>query len=200
MELAKELEFILTLDKLKNVQRRNYNLDDTRRENSAEHSWQVMVLAQIMYPYAKNKDQIDLFRVMKMLSIHDIVEIDAGDTFVYDEKAMVGKYERELASAKRIFGILGEPLSAEFLALWEEFESGESADAIFASAVDRIIPFILNAHTSGKSWREAKVSAEKVRNIVGAAVEKGSEELTELFEILLQRSIDTGKIVHINND
>ncbi|ATA72382.1 MULTISPECIES: HD domain-containing protein [Capnocytophaga] len=200
MELAKELEFILTLDKLKNVQRRNYNLDDTRRENSAEHSWQVMVLAQIMYPYAKNKEQIDLFRVMKMLSIHDIVEIDAGDTFVYDEKAMVGKYERELASAKRIFGILGEPLSAEFLALWEEFESGESADAIFASAVDRIIPFILNAHTSGKSWREAKVSAEKVRNIVGAAVEKGSEELTELFEILLQRSIDTGKIVHINND
>ncbi|WP_172919909.1 HD domain-containing protein [Capnocytophaga canis] len=200
MELAKELEFILTLDKLKNVQRRNYNLDDTRRENSAEHSWQVMVLAQIMYPYAKNKEQIDLFRVMKMLSIHDIVEIDAGDTFVYDEKAMVGKYERELASAKRIFGILGEPLSAEFLALWEEFESGESADAIFASAVDRIIPFILNAHTSGKSWREAKVSAEKVRNIVGTAVEKGSEELTELFEILLQRSIDTGKIVHINND
>ncbi|MFJ1323159.1 HD family hydrolase [Capnocytophaga canis] len=200
MELAKELEFILTLDKLKNVQRRNYNLDDTRRENSAEHSWQVMVLVQIMYPYAKNKEQIDLFRVMKMLSIHDIVEIDAGDTFVYDEKAMVGKYERELASAKRIFGILGEPLSAEFLALWEEFESGESADAIFASAVDRIIPFILNAHTSGKSWREAKVSAEKVRNIVGAAVEKGSEELTELFEILLQRSIDTGKIVHINND
>ncbi|CEN53928.1 HD domain-containing protein [Capnocytophaga canis] len=200
MELAKELEFILTLDKLKNVQRRNYNLDDTRRENSAEHSWQVMVLAQIMYPYAKNKEQIDLFRVMKMLSIHDIVEIDAGDTFVYDEKAMVGKYERELASAKRIFGILGEPLSAEFLALWEEFESGESVDAIFASAVDRIIPFILNAHTSGKSWREAKVSAEKVRNIVGAAVEKGSEELTELFEILLQRSIDTGKIVHINND
>ena len=94
MELAKELEFILTLDKLKNVQRRNYNLDDTRRENSAEHSWQVMVLAQIMYPYAKNKEQIDLFRVMKMLSIHDIVEIDAGDTFVYDETGWSGGARR----------------------------------------------------------------------------------------------------------
>ena len=195
MKLAKEIEFILTLDKLKNVQRRNYNLDDTRRENSAEHSWQVMILAQIMYPYAKNKEQIDLFRVMKMLSIHDVVEIDAGDTFVYDEEAMVGKYERELASAKRIFGILGEPLSAEFLALWEEFEAGESPDAIFASSVDRVIPFILNAHTLGKSWKEANVSAEKVRKIVGTAVEKGSEELTQMFEILLQKSINEGKIV-----
>lgn len=195
MKLAKELEFILTLDKLKNVQRRNYILDDSRRENSAEHSWQVMVLAQIMYPYAKNKEQIDLFRVMKMLSIHDVVEIGAGDTFVYDEKAMEGKYERELASAKRIFGILNEPLASEFLALWEEFEAEKSPDAVFASAVDRVIPFILNAHTSGKSWREADVSAEKVRKIVGTAVEKGSEGLSELFEILLQKSIDEGKIV-----
>ena len=194
MILAKEIEFILTLDKLKNVQRRNYNLNDIHRENSAEHSWQVIILAQIMYPYAKNKEQIDLFRVIKMLSIHDVVEIDAGDTFVYDEKAMEGKYERELASAKCIFGILGEPLGSEFLALWEEFEAGESPDAIFASAVDRVMPFILNAHTSGKSWKEGKVNAEKIRKVVGAAVEKGSEELTEMFESLLKKSIHEGKI------
>ena len=97
MILEKEINFILSLDALKNVQRRNYNYNDKRRENAAEHSWQIIVLAQIFYPYAKNKEKIDLLRVIKMLSIHDVVEIDAGDTFVYDEEAMTGKYERELA-------------------------------------------------------------------------------------------------------
>ena len=132
MVLEKEIKFILILDVLKNVQRRNFNHDDQRRENSAEHSWQVIVLAQILFPYAKNKEKIDLLRVIKMLSIHDVVEIDAGDTFIFDEKAMVGKYERELASAERIFGILEEPMSSEFLGLWKEFETEETPNAIFA--------------------------------------------------------------------
>ena len=117
MILEKEINFILSLDALKNVQRRNYNYNDKRRENAAEHSWQIIVLAQIFYPYAKNKEKIDLLRVIKMLSIHDVVEIDAGDTFVYDEEAMTGKYERELAAAERIFGLLPSSLSEEFLNL-----------------------------------------------------------------------------------
>ena len=126
MYLEKEIEFILTLDQLKNVIRRNFNHDNSRRENTAEHSWQVIVFAQILFPYARNKEKIDLGIVIKMLSIHDVVEIDAGDTFFYDEKANEGKFERELASAKRIFGILSEPLQSEFLNLWLEFEEGET--------------------------------------------------------------------------
>ena len=104
MILEKEIAFILAIDALKNVNRRNFNLDNSRRENTAEHSWQVVVFAQILYPYARNKEKIDLPKVLKMLSIHDVVEIDAGDTFFYDEKANEGKFERELASAERIFG------------------------------------------------------------------------------------------------
>ena len=129
MILEKEIEFILAIDALKNVNRRNFNLDNSRRENTAEHSWQVVVFAQILYPYARNKEKIDLGKVLKMLSIHDVVEIDAGDTFFYDEKANEGKFERELASAKRIFGILNEPLQSEFLNLWLEFEEGKTEEA-----------------------------------------------------------------------
>lgn len=101
MKLDKEIQFILAVDALKNVQRRNYNADDSRRENTAEHSWQIVILAQILYPYAKNKEQVDLLRVIRMLSIHDLVEINAGDTFLFDEEQMKGKFEREKIAAKK---------------------------------------------------------------------------------------------------
>lgn len=195
MILEKEIRFILALDALKNVERRNFNLDDKRRENTAEHSWQIVVFAQILYPYAKNKEKIDLLRVLKMLSIHDVVEIEAGDTFVFDKEAMKGKYERELASAKKIFGMLGEPLSSEFLNLWIEFEAEETPDAVFACAVDRIMPFILNAHTNATSWREAQVTEIQARNIIENAVKRASEELGEAFDILLKKAINEGKLL-----
>ncbi|MFJ1429307.1 HD family hydrolase [Capnocytophaga canimorsus] len=195
MILEKEIQFILTLDALKNVQRRNYIADDSRRENSAEHSWQIMVFAQILYPYAKNKERIDLARVVRMLSIHDVVEIDAGDTFAFDEQAMQGKYERELASAKRIFGILDEPLQSEFLNLWLEFEAAQTPDAIFACAVDRITPFILNTHTQAKSWRGASITEAQIRKVIENAVKRASEALGEAFDVLLQKALEEGKIV-----
>ncbi len=195
MILEKEIQFILTLDALKNVNRRNYNLDDSRRENTAEHSWQVIVFAQILLPYARHKEKIDLLRVIKMLSIHDVVEIEAGDTFIFDEAKMIGKYERELQAAQNIFGILDEPLRSEFLNLWIEFEAEETPDAIFATAVDRIMPFILNTNNKGTSWTEAHVSAEKVTNIVGKAVKRASEEMGEAFEILLKKAIDERKLI-----
>lgn len=195
MILEKEIKFILALDALKNIQRRNYNLDDSRRENTAEHSWQIIVLAQILYPYAKNKENVDLLRVIRMLSIHDVVEIEAGDTFIFDEKAMQGKYERELASAKNIFGILDEPLKSEFLNLWIEFETEKTPDAIFACAVDRIMPFILNAHSMGKSWTEAQVNENQVRNIIENAVKRASDELGEAFDILLKKALDEKKLI-----
>ena len=194
MVLEKEIKFILTLDALKNVQRRNFNHDDQRRENSAEHSCQIIVLAQILLPYAKNKEKIDLLRVIKMLSIHDVVEIDAGDTFIFDEKAMVGKYERELTSAERIFGILEEPMSSEFLGLWKEFEAEETPDAVFACAIDRIMPFLLNVHSSGRSWTEAGITENQARKIIEHAVKRASDEMGEVFEILINKALDEEKL------
>lgn len=195
MILEKEIKFILALDALKNVNRRNFNHDDSRRENTAEHSWQIVVLAQILLPYAKNYEQIDLLRVIKMLSIHDVVEIEAGDTFIFDETKMAGKYDRELQAAKNIFGILDEPLRSEFLNLWIEFEAEDTPDAVFACAVDRIMPFILNTHSKATSWTEAGVSAEQVINIVGKAVKRASEEMGEAFDVLLKKAIDEGKLI-----
>lgn len=194
MILEKEIEFILALDALKSVNRRNFNLDNSRRENTAEHSWQIVVFAQILLPYAKNKEQIDLLRVIRMLSIHDVVEIEAGDTFIFDESAMTGKYERELEAAKKTFGVLNEPLSSDFLNLWIEFEAEETPDAIFACAVDRIMPFLLNVYGSGKSWTEAGVKVSQVENIVGTAVKRASKELGDAFDILLNKALYQGKL------
>lgn len=195
MILEKEIKFVLALDALKNVNRRNFNYDDSRRENTAEHSWQIVVLAQILLPYAKDKSQIDLLRVIKMLSIHDVVEIEAGDTFIFDENKMIGKYDRELQAAKNIFGILDEPLRSEFLNLWIEFEAEETPDAIFACAVDRIMPFILNANSKATSWTEAAVTSQQVENIVGKAVKRASEAMGEAFDVLLKKAIDEGKLI-----
>ena len=195
MILEKEIKFILALDALKNVNRRNFNHDDSRRENTAEHSWQIVVLAQILLPYAKNHEQIDLLRVIKMLSIHDVVEIEAGDTFIFDETEMAGKYDRELQAAKNIFGILDEPLRSEFLNLWIEFEAEETPAAVFACAVDRIMPFILNTHSKATSWTDAGVSADQVINIVGKAVKRASAEMGEAFDVLLKKAIDEGKLI-----
>jgi putative hydrolase of HD superfamily len=195
MVLEKEIEFILAIDALKNVNRRNFNADNSRRENTAEHSWQVVVFAQILYPYARNKEKIDLGRVLKMLSVHDVVEVDAGDTFFYDEKANEGKFERELASAKRIFGILNEPLQSEFLNLWLEFEAGETYEAVFANAVDRMIPFTLNCYNNGLSWIEAGVEFEKVKQLLRPKINEASEEMTEAFDILIKKAFDEGKLI-----
>lgn len=195
MYLDKEIEFILAIDALKNVDRRNFNLDDSRRENTAEHSWQIVVFAQILYPYARHKEKIDLHRVLKMLSIHDVVEIDAGDTFFFDEKGYEDKFERELASAKRIFGILAEPLQSEFMNLWLEFEKGETDDAVFANAVDRMIPFVLNCHNEGTSWTEAGVTFEKVQTMLRTKIAEASHHMAETFDVLIQKAFDEGKLL-----
>lgn len=195
MKIQKEIDFILAVDALKNVQRRNYNADDSRRENTAEHSWQIIILAQILFPYAKNNTEINLLRVIRMLSIHDLVEIDAGDTFLFDEEGMKGKFEREKLAAKKIFGILDEPLSSEFYNLWIEFEEEETPDAIFACAIDRMMPFILNSYTSGKSWTEAGVTETQVRNMLENAIGRASDEMGECFKALMQLCLDGNKLI-----
>ena len=195
MKIQREIDFIVAIDALKNVQRRNYNADDSRRENTAEHSWQIIVLAQILFPYARNRADIDLLRVIRMLSIHDLVEIEAGDTFLFDEAAMVGKFEREKMSAQNIFGILDEPIRSEFLNLWLEFEEEKTPDAIFACAIDRIMPFILNSHTSGKSWTEAAVTEKQVRNMLENAISRASDEMGEAFQFLMNKNLETEKVL-----
>ena len=195
MKLQKEIDFILAVDALKNVNRRNYNADDSRRENTAEHSWQIVILAQILYPYAKQKEQIDLLRVIRMLSIHDLVEIHAGDTFIFDEALMEGKFEREKIAARKIFGILNEDLAEEFYNLWIEFEEEETPDAIFACAIDRIMPFILNAHTSAKSWTEAGVTEKQVRAMLENAICRASDEMDECFKALMELCLKGNKLV-----
>ena len=194
MKIQKEIDFILAVDALKNVNRRNYNADDSRRENTAEHSWQIIILAQILFPYAKNKEEINLLRVIRMLSIHDLVEIEAGDTFLFDEVGMLGKFEREKLAAKKIFSMLGEPLSNEFYDLWIEFEEEKTPDAVFACAIDRIMPFILNSYTSAKSWTEAGVTEKQIRSMLENAISRASDEMGEVFETLLEKSIFEGKV------
>lgn len=194
MKIQKEIDFILAIDALKNVNRRNFNADDKRRENTAEHSWQIIVFAQVLYPYAKDKDKIDLLRVIRMLSIHDLVEIEAGDTFLFDENAMQGKFEREKVAARNIFGILDEPLQSEFFNLWIEFEEEKTPDAIFACAVDRIMPFILNSYTSAKSWTEAGVTETQIRTMLQTAISRASPEMGDAFEELLERNIKDDKV------
>ncbi|MCW3168139.1 HD domain-containing protein [Chryseobacterium sp. 09-1422] len=195
MKIQKEIDFIVAIDALKNVQRRNYNADDSRRENTAEHSWQIIILAQILFPYAKNRADIDLLRVIRMLSIHDLVEIEAGDTFLFDEAAMVGKFEREKLSAQNIFGILDDPIRSEFFDLWLEFEEEQTPNAIFACAIDRIMPFILNSHTSGKSWTEAAVTEKQVRNMLENAISRASDEMGEAFQFLMNLNLESEKVL-----
>jgi putative hydrolase of HD superfamily len=130
-----------------------------------------------------------------MLSIHDLVEIEAGDTFLFDEAAMVGKFEREKQSAQNIFGILDEPIRSEFFNLWLEFEEEKTPDAIFACAIDRIMPFILNTYTAGKSWTEAKVTELQIRNMLENAISRASDEMGEAFQTLLNLNLDNEKVL-----
>lgn len=155
---ANLIPFILECEKLKTVERRTYPTGLTRRENSAEHSWSLALLAMTLIPSVD--PTLDALRVLKMLVLHDIVEIDAGDTFCYADQG--DKAEREQRAAERIFGMLPAPLGEEFTALWQEFEAGITKEAAFANAMDRSMPLLQNFSNSGQSWREHGVRHEQV--------------------------------------
>lgn len=158
--LDRQLNFILAIDQLKNIRRQNLLLDGSRRENSAEHSWHLAAAAMILAEYAR--EPVDFSRVLTMLLIHDVVEIDAGDTFVYDEKAAESKAEREQAAAQRLFGMLPPDQASWCRALWEEFEARQTPEARFAAAVDRLMPILLNARNGGYPWRRHGITARQV--------------------------------------
>ncbi len=160
--LPDQINFILELDKLKAVYRKALIKEDKNRyENSAEHSWHIALTAHILAQYAGTA--VDIKRVCLMLLIHDIVEIDAGDTFAFDTHTVLAQQaDKEIAAAKRIFGLLSEPQRSEMLELWLEFEHAESADAQFAKSIDRILPLIQNMQNDGGSWVQNKVSKNQV--------------------------------------
>jgi putative hydrolase of HD superfamily len=171
------IDFILEIDKLKAVTRKVRPLGLDRYENTAEHTWQVTLLAAALAPYAEAP--IDVDRVICMLLVHDIGEIDAGDTIVFAKEGWKERKAAELASVQRIFGILPPETGASFLALWQEFELGESAEARFAHAADRVMPVLLNLRNQGGSWREHGISYERVVERVGPEIEAGCPALWE---------------------
>jgi len=159
--LERQLDFIRELDRLKSVLRRTSLIDRSRLENTAEHTWHLATMAVVLAEHAP--EGADVARVIEMLLVHDIVEIDAGDTFAFDASANVGKLEREQAAASRLFGLLPADLAQRLRALWDEFEEGESPDARFANALDRMQGLVQNdAGGDGGSWRQHGVTAAQV--------------------------------------
>lgn len=190
--LEQQMEFIIEADKAKNIFRRNHNLGHERRENDAEHSWHMSLMAMIMNEYANEK--VDLLRVIKMLLIHDLVEIDAGDAYAYDEAANVGKREREEAAADRIFGLLPEDQNKELRDIWEEFEEGETPEAMYARVMDNFQPFSLIETNGGMDWKDNDVKKSQIykRNEKTAA---GSKEIWERMQELIDKNIEAGNII-----
>jgi len=184
------IDFILELDKLKGVTRKTRPLGLERYENSAEHSWQIAMLASSLAPHAGSA--IDIHRVVGMLLVHDIGEIDTGDTLVYAEGGWEERKAAELAAVKRIFGLLPEQQGAAFLALWQEFEQGETPEARFAHAVDRAMPVLLNLANAGQSWRENGVSHERVVRRIAPPIKAGCPALWDYLEARLEEARQKG--------
>jgi putative hydrolases of HD superfamily len=176
------VDFILELDRLKGVTRKNRPLGLERYENSAEHSWQIALLAMSLAPHAETA--IDINRVVGMLLVHDIGEIDTGDTIVYALDGWDERKAAELVAVTRIFGMLPEPQCSKFLDLWLEFEKAETPESIFANAADRAIPALLNLALNGQSWRENGISYERVVNRIGPPIKAGCPPL---WDYLLSR-------------
>lgn len=163
------LRFTAEVDKMTGISRRTMLLNKSRRENDAEHSWHIAVMAMLFKDYAP--EGCDVARVVQMCIVHDLVEIYAGDTFAYDVSANLGKEEREKAAADRLFGELPVHLGKQFRLLWEEFDKMETPDAKYAAAMDRLQPFLHNTLTDGQTWKEGKPSVDMVEKRLGPALE-----------------------------
>ncbi|HHF3107322.1 TPA: HD domain-containing protein [Vibrio diabolicus] len=188
--LEKQLALVIELDKLKSILRRTrVKSAEGRLENSGEHSWHVTLMAILMEEHANAP--VDICRVMKMLLIHDVVEIDAWDTFVYDTAASQEQVEKEIRAAERLFGMLPSDQEQELLALWHEFEAAQTDDAKYAKALDRLIPMLLNYHNNGQSWKEHGVSREQALTI-NKRIEFGSVTLWGKAKELIEEATEKG--------
>lgn len=189
--LTKQLRFACEIDKEKNIFRQTHLTGHGRRENDAEHAWHMAVMAYLLKEYSN--EPVDIAKVMIMCLIHDIVEIDAGDTYAYDEEAKKTQKEREEKAKERIFSILPEEQKAELTAIFDEFEESKTAEAKFARAMDNLQPLILNDSNGGSDWREHGVSADKVyaRQVRTKA---GSEKLYEITDEIIKKHIELGNL------
>jgi len=189
--LSQQIEFLVEIDRLKGIVRQNLLVDGSRQENSAEHSWHLAVLAMVLAEHSRA--QADLPRVLKMILIHDLVEIDAGDTYCYDEKGNRDKSAREKRAADRIFNLLPRDQAAQFRSLWEEFEARQTPDAIFAAALDRLQPLLNNFRAGGVMWRKHGIKKEQVY-LRNSPMEEGSAVLWDYAEQMIKDAISKGWI------
>ncbi|MCF6464653.1 HD domain-containing protein [Clostridium sp. Cult2] len=189
--LLRDIEFIVELDKMKSILRQTSLIDNSKRENDAEHSWHISVMAMILSEYA-NED-IDICKVIKMLLVHDLVEIYAGDTFCYDKAGNMDKKERELKAADKIFGILDRDKGEELRNLWDEFEEMKTKEAIFAASMDRLQPFFNNYFSGGGTWKKFNVSKKDIYKRI-APLKETSEELWKFTEKMIEDAFEKGYI------
>lgn len=190
--LQKQFDFFREIDKEKFIQRQTYLSDGVRKENDAEHAWHMAIMTILLSEYAN--EEIDVLKTVTMLLLHDIVEIDAGDTYAYDEAGKKTQRAREVKAADRIFGMLPEDQQKKFRDIWEEFEAGETPEAKFAKTMDNIQPLMLNDATGGKAWEEHGVRLEQVlgRNKV---TPEGSQILWDyVYEEMIEPNLEKGKI------
>ncbi len=190
--LSQQIRFIIEADKLKEIFRQTLVTQSRRRENDAEHSWHLTLLVIILAEHS-NAQPLDVLRVLKMLIIHDLVEIDAGDTFAYDTARMADQHAREARAADRIFGLLPPDQTKELRDLWEEFEARKTHEAKFAAAVDRFQPMLLNCLTEGAAWKNHGVTSDRViaRN---QHIGEGSKPLWEYMSQMIQEAIAAGHL------
>ena len=189
--LKKQMEFILEVEKIKFIGHQTYLSDGERKENDAEHSWHLALMTALLSEHANEK--IDVRKTMLMVLVHDIVEIDAGDTYAYDAAGNATKRERELKAAKRIFHLLPEDQAEELFQLWEEFEACETPEAKFAHSMDNIQPIMLNDATGGKAWREHQVKKSQVEKRQ-ESTRAGSETIMEVAEEIIRRNVENGNL------
>ena len=187
--LLKQVAFIKEIDKLKFIQRKTKLFNSNRHENDAEHSWHLAMMTIVLAEHADKP--VDVLKVLKMVLIHDIVEIDAGDTFIYDSTKSHTNTEEELIAAKRIFGLLPTEQAKEFIAIWEEFEDGMTEEAKFAKAMDRFQPLLQNASNNGGTWAEFNVPYQKVYD-KKKAIKEGSASIWNYAENLIKESVEKG--------
>ncbi len=189
--LKKQLAFALEIDKEKNIFRQTHLSGHGRRENDAEHAWHMAIMAYLLKEYAN--EEVDIAKVMLMCLIHDVVEIDAGDTYAYDKEAQKTQKAREEAAKERIYSILPEDQKKEFTAIFDEFEAYESAEAKFAHALDNLQPLILNNSNEGGDWKEHGVSASTIY-VRHSKTRLGSEKLFEATDEIIQDNVRKGNL------
>ena len=190
--LQQQFAFILEVDKLKEIFRQTVVTQSRRAENDAEHSWHLCLMVIVLAEHA-NAPDLDVLKVLKMLLIHDIVEIDAGDTFAYDTVGMSDQHEREAVAADRLFGLLPDDQTQAFRALWDEFEARETVEAKFAAACDRLHPMLLNVHTEGAAWQRHGITSDRVLARNGHIVH-GSKDLWTYAEAMIRQAVADGTL------